>query len=105
MQLLEKTSKTQTPVSDETINAYIDKVMHELLYPIFLRKRVYKDIYEFLFSETGLDATLAEMPADQFGFRIGETREDVAQDFAATLNMRGFAEPCLCGKRELLSWY
>lgn len=80
MQVLEKGSVRQ--LSPEDVDAYIEKVMRELLYPFFLRKRVHQAIYEFFCDEFGLDAALSEMPTDQLGFRIGKPR-DVAQDFAA----------------------
>lgn len=70
-------------LSSEDVDAYIEKVMRELLYPFFFRKRVHRAIHEFLCSEFGLDAALSEMPADQLSFRIGNPR-DAAQDFAAT---------------------
>lgn len=69
-------------LSSEDVDAYIEKVMRELLYPFFFRKRVHRAIHEFLCSEFGLDAALSEMPADQLSFRIGSPR-DAAQDFAA----------------------
>lgn len=81
MQVLEKSGVRQ--VSAEDVCAYIEKVMRELLYPFFLRKRVHQAIYEFLCDEFGLDEAISELPADQLSSRIGEPR-DVAQDFAAT---------------------
>ena len=82
MQVLEKTARTQAPVSDKAVDAYIEKVMHKLFYPVFLRGKIHQKIYDFLCGGTGLDTALAEMPADQLEFRIGDPG-DVAQDFAA----------------------
>ena len=85
MLAVQETSRTQATVSVEEIDAYIEKVMRELLYPVFLRERIRKKVYEFLCSETGLDTAFSEIPADQFGFRIGEPR-DAAREFAAKCN-------------------
>ena len=70
-------------LSDEDVDAYIEKVMRELLYPFFLRRKIREKLRGFLCSEFGLDAALSEMPADQLSFWIGNPR-DVAQDFAVT---------------------
>ena len=81
MQVLEKSDVRHATTED--VNAYIEKVMRELLYPFFLRKRVHQAIYEFLCDEFGLDEAISELPADQLSFQIGDPK-DVAQDFAAT---------------------
>lgn len=70
-------------LSDKDVDAYIEKVMRELLYPFFLRRKIREKLRGFLCSEFGLDAALSEMPADQLSFWIGNPR-DVAQDFSAT---------------------
>lgn len=81
MQVLEKSDVRQATAED--VDAYIEKVMRELIYPLFFRKRVHQAIHEFLCDEFSLDAALSEMLADQLSFRIGNPR-DVAQAFAAT---------------------
>lgn len=81
MRVLEKSAVRRA--SAEDVDAYIEKVMRELIYPFFLRRKIRKRLRDFLYREFGLDAALSEMPADQLSFRIGNPR-DVAQDFAAT---------------------
>lgn len=81
MQVLEKSDVRHATAED--VSVYIEKVMCELLYPFFLRKKVHQAIYEFLCDEFGLEEAFSEMPADQLSFQIGAPK-DVAQTFAVT---------------------
>lgn len=102
MQVLEKTIRTQAPVSDKAVDAYIEKVMHKLFYPVFLRGKIHQKIYDFLCGGTGLDTALAEMPADQLEFRIGDPG-DVAQDFAAVCKYAWLRGPMPVWKKRVIA--
>ena len=81
MQVVDKSGVRQATAED--VDAFIAKVMRELLYPVFLRKKLRKEIREFLCNVIGLEEALSKLPADQLRFRIGEPRE-LAQAFAET---------------------
>lgn len=81
MQVLDKSGVRRATAED--VDAFIAKVMHELLYPVFRRRQLYKEIREFLCSEVGLDEVLSDLPVDQLSYLIGEPR-DIAQVFAET---------------------
>ena len=100
MQLLESVSRA--PASDEAVNAYIGAVMHELYYPIFLRKKLRSEIREFLCREFDFDEAIAVIGDDALEYQIGEPRT-IAESFAEKYKYVCLRGPMPTWKKRLIA--